>query len=140
LTRNLKFELYNIGVWSEEKTFYFDAKSGRSSSIGRDDPGAPSVKISVNAIDNILKSNDFLGETLIKYDVEGAEFEALLGSAETIKKYSPKLIVSLYHRTEDIFKLMILINDINPNYNFYMRKHKYIPCWDLNLYAIPKNK
>jgi len=98
----------------------------------------PTNIISVNSLDNIIKSCDLNGDTLIKYDVEGAEYEALLGTKEIIKKYSPKLIVSLYHRTEDFFKLILLIHNLNPNYNFYVRKHKYIPCWDLNLYAVPK--
>ncbi|MCL1859837.1 MAG: FkbM family methyltransferase [Oscillospiraceae bacterium] len=139
-----KCGLYNTGAWSEEKTLFFDSKSGRSSSVGRGDTGASlikskSIKISVNSLDNILKFYDLNRKILIKYDVEGAEFEALTGTKETIKKYSPKLSVSLYHRAEDIFKLLLLINNINPDYNFYMRKHKYIPCWDLNLYAVHKN-
>jgi len=140
--RNLliESELYNIGAWSGEQQIYFDSKSGRNSSFDcTNRRGAHCA--SVNSLDNIiLKSNDLNGEILIKYDVEGAEYEALLGSAGIIKKYSPKLIVSLYHRNEDLFKLLLLINKINPIYNFYIRKHKYIPCWDLNLYAIPKNK
>jgi len=134
-----KCELYNTGLWSEEKTLCFDSKSGRNSSLNNSN-SKKSAEIFVNSLDNILKHNELHSETLIKYDVEGSEYEALLGSAETIKKYSPKLIVSLYHRNEDIFKLLLLINSINPNYNFYIRKHKYIPCWDLNLYAVPKKK
>jgi FkbM family methyltransferase len=144
----IECELYNIGLWSGEQRIYFSAKSGRNSSLRREPrtefvygvtPYTDITKITVNSLDNILKNDDLNGEILIKYDVEGAEYEALLGSAEIIKKYSPKLIVSLYHRNEDIFKLPLLINNINPNYNFYIRKHKYIPCWDLNLYAVPKS-
>jgi len=132
-----KCELYNIAAWSEEKKIYFESKSGRNSSVNNP-KSLKFTEINANSLDNILNQNDLNGEILIKYDVEGAEYEALLGSSETIKKYSPKLIVSLYHRNEDIFKLLLLINKINPNYDFYLRKHKYIPCWDLNLYAIPK--
>ena len=38
-------------------------------------------------------------------DVEGAEKEAILGSLETIEKHRPALMISLYHRSEDIFSL-----------------------------------
>ena len=72
----------------------------------------------------------------IKYDVEGSEREALLGSAKTINKYAPKLLVSLYHRSEDMFVLPELVKEINPNYSLYLRRFPYIPAWDLNLYAI----
>ena len=132
-----KCELHNIGVWSEEKTLWFDLKSGRNSSVGNALTGKLK-EIPVNSLDNLLKSCELTGEILIKYDVEGSEYEALCGSKEIIKKHSPKLIVSLYHRNEDIFKLILYINSINPDYNFFVRKHKYIPCWDLTLYAIPK--
>lgn len=129
-------EIYNLGAWSEKNTLYFDAKSGRNSSFSNINL-KKSIEICVNSLDNVLDLNKN-SEILIKYDVEGAECEALNGSAEIIKEYAPKLIVSLYHRNEDIFKIPLLIHSINPNYNFYIRKHKYIPCWDLNLYAAPK--
>ena len=73
----------------------------------------------------------------IKYDVEGAEYEALTGSAGTIKRYSPELSVSVYHRSEDIFKLIIKLKSINPSYRFYLRRQPCIPAWEINLYAIP---
>ena len=132
-------ELYNIGAWSEENTLYFDSKSGKNSNFNAINP-QKQKEICVNSLDNILNQTDLNSETLIKYDVEGSEYEALTGTKEIIKRYSPKLIVSLYHKNEDIFKLPLLIHSINPDYNFYIRKHKYIPCWDLNLYAVNKKK
>ena len=130
-----ELKLYNAGVWNEEKILYFNAKSGRNASLNNIDL-KNKTEIKVNALDNIINITDEENRSLlIKYDVEGSEFEALEGSRNIIEKYSPGLIVSLYHRNEDIFKLMLLINDINPGYKFYMRKHRYIPCWDLNLYA-----
>jgi len=137
--RNLsdKYEIYNLGAWSEEKILYFDSKSGRNANFDDNAVNSKkSVEVCVNRLDNVLHIAQN-SEVLIKYDVEGAEYEALTGAKDIIKKYSPKLIVSLYHRNKDIFKLPLLINDINPNYKFYIRKHKYIPCWDLNLYAVP---
>ena len=72
----------------------------------------------------------------IKYDVEGSEKEALEGSRKTIETYAPKLLVSLYHRSEDIFTLPLMIQKMNPAYRFYVRKLRYVPAWDLNLYAL----
>jgi hypothetical protein len=72
----------------------------------------------------------------IKYDVEGSEREALLGSAQTIKAHAPRLLVSLYHRSEDMFVLPELVKSLNPDYSLYLRRFPYIPAWDLNLYAI----
>ena len=72
----------------------------------------------------------------IKYDVEGAEREALIGSTQTILAHHPTLMVSLYHRNEDIFDLPILIHERFPQYKkFYLRRLKGVPAWDLNLYC-----
>jgi FkbM family methyltransferase len=133
LPRSDKYKLYNIGLWSEETTLCFDSQSGRNTNFIR----GGANRASVNALDNIINLGELNNEILIKYDVEGSEFEALNGTKNIIKAYPPKLIVSLYHRNEDIFKLPLLIHGINPAYDFYIRKHKYIPCWDLNLYAVP---
>lgn len=67
-------------------------------------------------IDNVNEKIDF-----IKLDVEGAEAEALKGAKKTIKKYSPKMAVCVYHKATDPFRLPRLILEINPNYTFYLK-------------------
>ena len=74
----------------------------------------------------------------IKYDVEGSEREAILGSQKTISEHTPALLVSLYHRSEDLFDLPLLLHELCPDYKLYLRRMRYIPAWDINLYAIKK--
>lgn len=130
------FQHYNAAAWSEDTTLTFYNKSGRNSALtdnrSGETKGRP-VTTEAKSVDSIL---DGKPATLIKYDVEGSEEQAILGSAETIKKYKPRLIVSLYHRTEDMIKLPLLIREINPSYKMYLRHHPYIPAWDTNLYCI----
>ena len=38
-------------------------------------------------------------------DVEGEEQKTILGAVETIKEQRPKMLVSCYHRTEDLITL-----------------------------------
>ena len=64
--------------------------------------------------------------------------QALFGSAETIRRFSPQLCVSLYHRSEDIFLLPMLVEHLNPGYKMYIRRGRYIPAWDINLIAVKK--
>ena len=59
---------------------------------------------------------------------------------QTIAHFSPKLMVSLYHRNEDIFALPLLIRRLNPGYDLYIRHQLYIPAWETNLYAVPSQK
>ncbi len=72
----------------------------------------------------------------IKYDVEGAEAQALAGSEASIRQSLPTLLVSLYHRSEDLFALPLLIHRLFPGYHgFYLRRFGGVPAWDLNLYV-----
>lgn len=74
---------------------------------------------------------------LIKLDVEGGEMQAIRGAADTICTLHPALIVSLYHRTEDLFVLPNLLKKLYPGAKFYLRRPPCIPAWDLTLYVLP---
>lgn len=130
------FEPINAAAWSSDTKLVFNSRAGRNSSLC----DTPSAQTAGRGIETEAKSVDSLlggkPATLIKYDVEGSEREALAGSEQTIKKYKPRLIVSLYHRTEDLIELPLYIKELNPDYKLYLRHHPYIPAWDTNLYCI----
>ena len=125
-------EAINAAAWSEDTTLSFSVEGNRNSSV----TGAKkSADIDARSLDSVLGGG---AVDYIKYDVEGSEREALIGSRETIKRHSPKLLVSLYHKSEDIFALPALVREISADYRFYLRRYRYIPAWDLNLICIPK--
>lgn len=120
------------GAWEWDGTLYVSDEGSRNSHLSLT-PGAKTKPVSVRSPDSFL---DGAGVDFIKYDVEGAEWEAICGSMQTIAKWKPDLAVSLYHRAEDLWKLPLLLHKMNPNYRFYLRRPPYIPPWDLCLYAI----
>ena len=69
-------------------------------------------------------------------DVEGAEREAILGAAETIRRCRPKLLLAAYHRSEDLFALPQLVFSIRSDYRLYLRHHRQLPAWDVNFYFV----
>ena len=73
--------------------------------------------------------------TYIKMDVEGAEMEALKGGKEQIKRNKPKLFIAAYHHDADIFLLPLFMWQLVPEYKVYLRKHPYVPAWELNFLA-----
>ena len=78
---------------------------------------------------------------LMKYDTEGAEAEALRGSLDTIRRHLPRLRVAVYHRSEDIFSILLQIERAVPNqYRYYLRRRACIPAWETELLAIPKGE
>ena len=121
-------EIYNCAGWSEDTSLIFSKNSGRQSMIAKQ-----GVEIQARSVDSILCSSK---ATFIKYDVEGAEREALSGTDVTIKKYKPKLKIALYHRNEDIFEIPLLIKEMNSEYKLFIRKLPYIPAWEINLFCI----
>ena len=123
----------NTAAWSHQETLIFNSSSNRNSGAFAPTTNAKTVEISADSLDNVLngKSIDH-----IKYDVEGAEKQALEGSQKTICAFSPSLTVSVYHRSEDIFALPLQINSISPNYKFYLRRYPYVPAWDIELICL----
>lgn len=119
---------HNAAAWCVDGELPFAAKAGRQSAITA---GSDNM-VQALSVDTMLENRP---ATIIKMDVEGFEREAIWGSVLTISHYSPKLMISLYHRNEDIFELPLLIQKLNPAYKFYIRHQLYIPAWETNLYA-----
>ncbi len=130
----VKITALNCAVYSSNTTLSFSASGNRNSTaISNGSFEHKTIEVEAKAPDTVLEKVDF-----IKYDVEGLEYHALLGSANLIKNCEPDLLVSMYHKSEDVFKLPLLIKSLNPNYSLYLRRLPYIPAWDLNIYAIKK--
>ncbi len=124
-----KILTYNKGIWSDNTQLPFDFNSGRNSTLS----DTSNSVVDVVSLDNVLKNKKI---TYIKMDIEGAEYEGIIGAKNILATQKPKLNIALYHRSEDIFKLPLLINKINKNYKMYLRHHPYIPFWDTNLYCV----
>jgi FkbM family methyltransferase len=129
------------GAWSEEGVLYFDASGNRNANLTPNavlhGATARMTEVKVNAPDAVALAT--WGERCvdhIKYDVEGAEAEALRGSRRLIERDRPALLVSAYHRSEDLFALPLLVHELCPSYRLYLRRMAGVPAWDINLYAV----
>ena len=124
---NDKITLFNAAAGSKAGTIKISANEGRmahTSSEGK------TVEIPVLLADEAVTEQ----ATVIKLDVEGAEYDALLGAKKHISG-GAKILCSLYHRNEDMFELPLLIKKFDPKLKLYIRHHLYIPAWETNLYA-----
>lgn len=79
------------------------------------------VEIQVRSIDDFCRENN-LHPALIKMDIEGAEYDAICGAVETIQTHHPILIISVYHTAKDFFEIKPMLQDIDPNYSFMLRR------------------
>lgn len=127
--RGLSVEVHESGIWDVAGELSFSDSGGRQSTF----IGASKRVVPVTTIDIVAAGRPI---SYIKMDVEGAEVQALAGGAETISKYAPKLFVAAYHYDVDLFRLPQLMWQLVPDYKIYLRKHPYVPAWELNFIAV----
>ena len=89
--------------------------------------------IHTDTLDSIIKDEVVTG---IKIDIEGAEESMLMGSCETIKRDRPIILLAIYHRWDDMFKLQDYLMSLDLNYKFYIR-HYSLSVAKTVLYCIP---
>lgn len=97
---------------------YWVTSRGAASTLTRT-PGAGKRVVS-SSIDDFVQARKLQTVNFIKFDIEGAEKDALLGAAETIRRHKPTLAVSAYHKNEDIIELPRLIKTLHPGYCLYL--------------------
>ena len=135
--RDIEVIPINAAVWSERGFGSFSSSGNRNSSINS------THSFEHREEDAEIISVDSFSERkidYIKYDVEGAEREALLGSVKTVKEHRPSLLISLYHRSRDVFELINFASENFSDYDFKLRRLLCVPAWDLNLLAVPREK
>ena len=135
--RDLK--LINKGLWSGEEVLHFNESGTQGSGIVGEDKENETIsqengviRIETTSIDQTVAGAPV---SFIKLDVEGAEYEALRGAEDTIRKYHPRMAVSIYHKPEDIFTLPELIMSYSEEYRFYLRHYQFSQ-YETILYAV----
>ena len=128
LKRNI--EKNNLGKWIKPHQCAVDAERGTLNflNIGKDGQGSlasvnGTVKCHCVTIDDFCKKLE-QPVGLIKLDIEGREVPALHGAVDTIKKYKPVLLVSVYHTwvdPEQIFTAKEFIENLNLGYEFQFK-------------------
>lgn len=140
------------GVWNDCGSLELNGKGGRKSTFWEADRSGFATQnlsqtcsmkkkvkkqqVNVVSVDAVL-GNDHAD--YMKFDVEGVEKEALEGAAGHLAPDGngalPKLLVAAYHHDEDLFALPLLLWKLQPEYKIYLRKHPYVPAWEINIFA-----
>ena len=122
-----------LGVWSSEMQMRFSPNIKNPLASVLDSNGTSLIQcVSLDKVAIDFKPN------IIKFDIEGAELDALHGAEDLIKKYHPNLCISLYHKPSDPLNIIDLLTSYEINYDFYIRCHEY-NSYGLVLYCINTN-
>lgn len=131
---NEKVKFINKGLWSRSGYALIEgcgiAATVKDFSL---EPGE-------NLVPMVGLDQEFYGKTkigFIKMDIEGAEYEALLGAKNIVKYHSPYLAISIYHKADDLWEIPLLIKSINSQYEFYFGQHDQLLSESV-LYCVPR--
>jgi FkbM family methyltransferase len=117
---------YALG--SKDGTVQFHSTGTEVAKIGE---GSTAVKCAV--LDDVLRE---IKPTFIKFDIEGAELDALQGARRVISSHRPIMVVSCYHQQSHLWEVPILLADLCRDYKLFLRPHG-AEGWDLLCYAVP---
>jgi FkbM family methyltransferase len=81
---------------------YFYSGAGLMSRISKFGDKSQSI-----TIDSLNKNPN-----IIKIHLEGGEYKALIGAIKTIKRSRPAVIVSIYHNSDGVYKIILFMNKI----------------------------
>ncbi len=120
---------YKCGVWDEIGTIRFNNLGSGSGLIS--DEG--DIEINTDTIDHLVHEAKV---SFIKMDIEGAEYNALIGGRHIIERDKPALMISVYHKQDDFIKIPMLIKSIVPEYRIYFRHYRKMSVQETVCYAI----
>ena len=124
--------LYPYALWNEEAQLTFSGNQATPSAsrleVGTEVQGDV---IQAMPLDSVLTD----APTFIKMDIEGAEYNALLGAERLIREGHPKLAICVYHSIEDYIRIPLLIRSFYSGYRFYFRHHS-VTSGESVLYAL----
>jgi len=127
-----KITIYPMAATEKRGKLRFDATGTAAAMISE----MGTIEINCAPLDEILNDNH---PTYIKMDIEGAEFDALLGAKQVIQEFKPILAISVYHQQNHLWRIPMIVRTFCDQYSFFLRPHNE-EAWDLILYAIPKNR
>jgi FkbM family methyltransferase len=118
------------------------SKSGETLSFSPGGPGTalsapsgrPETSVKTMHIDWLVGTGTAKKIDFIKMDIEGAELQALKGAEQTIKKFRPKLAITVYHHFQDFWTIPQYIDSLGLGYRFEMR-HFTIHAEETLIYA-----
>jgi FkbM family methyltransferase len=117
----LRIKLFPFPLWSSSDQELFINGQGPATSVGAT-PNSPDAKaIRTVSIDHLLERGDLNRVDFIKMDIEGAELPALQGAEATLRRFRPKLAISVYHRLSDFWQIAQYLDSLGLGYKLHLR-------------------
>jgi FkbM family methyltransferase len=115
--KNGRVILVEKGVWDKNTRLPLHLSTvGDSHSVSIAQNSGKDESIELTTIDTLIESLKLPHVDFIKFDIEGAELNALLGAKQVLERWHPRLAVSSYHKKGDPLNICSTIWNIYPSY------------------------
>lgn len=95
--------------------------SGPGSSVAGSKVAADSSLLAETiALDDLVRERGLTKVDFLKLDIEGSEMKALYGAEQLIRRFKPRLAISLYHKPEDLFAIPAYISSLGLGYQMFL--------------------
>lgn len=134
---NSRINIVPNALWSNSNESLYVVESGAASKIVDGKSEEYSYAVTSKSIDDFVESEKIPKIDFIKLDIEGAEYECVVGASNTIKKYRPKLAICLYHDIKHFVSIPKLVKELVPDYKLYL-SHFSADRGETVMFAVPK--
>jgi FkbM family methyltransferase len=127
-----RIRLHHCAVGAQRGVVRFEDTGGVESRIS--DEGR--ILVDMVPIDVMFASKRV---SIVKMDIEGGEYDALLGAKQVIQRDRPILAICVYHSQEDIWRLPLLIRSLCPEHRMYLKAYRGDGIQTV-VYAVPPER
>lgn len=119
---------YNLGLGACKRTEKIYSKEEvtvfGSFELERSETECPVInEMLIETLDDVMDSKEV---DYIKMDIEGAEMSALRGASHIIETQKPQMLISAYHRIEDMWEIPEYVLSLNPAYKVFCGSQPYV--------------
>jgi FkbM family methyltransferase len=108
-------QVFHAGVGARRERLRFNSTGNTSAAFD----GMGNVEIDVLPLEEVVEDD---GSPLyLKFDVEGAEREALAGAEQLIRRARPIIAISVYHKPNDLWELPSYLHSLDLGYQLFLR-------------------
>jgi FkbM family methyltransferase len=101
-------------LWSEAGNEVAFRSFGPGTAIVADGEASAST----DTIDALVARGEVERVDFIKFDIEGAELEALRGAEATLRRFRPRLAIASYHKPDDLVSIPAYLAGLDVGYRF----------------------
>jgi FkbM family methyltransferase len=108
-------------LWTASDIELYVEGNGPATRVRSESKDPTALRVRTLCIDDLAQHEQLDRLDFIKMDIEGAELAALRGAESSIRRFKPKLAISVYHQLKDFWEIAQWIDSLGLGYRLYLR-------------------